>query len=88
MLLQILFEIVYKSPPRPSELVPALRPDVDLVLALALAKNPQHRFESAGDFAAALASAAKGQLAAPLRDRANSLLAKTPWGRTVRKPSA
>ena len=85
---QILFEIVYRSPPRPSEVVPALPPDVDLVLALALAKNPQHRFESAGDFVAALTSAAAGQLSSPLRDRAKSLVARTPWGRKVRERRA
>jgi serine/threonine-protein kinase len=81
---QILFEIVYRSPPRPSELVPHLPADVDLVLALALAKRAEHRFETAPEFAAALVLAAKGTLPAPLRDRAKTAVAKMPWGRKVR----
>jgi hypothetical protein len=81
---QILFEIVYRSPPRPSDLVPHLPPDVDLVLALALAKRAEHRFESAAELAASLASAYNGALPVPLRDRAKVAVAKLPWGRKVR----
>jgi serine/threonine-protein kinase len=82
---QILFEIVYRSPPRPSDLVPHLPTDVDLVLALALAKRAELRFESAADFAAAFALASKEALSAPLRDRAKAAVAKMPWGRKVRE---
>jgi serine/threonine-protein kinase len=81
---QILFEIVYRSPPRPSELVPHLPADVDLVLALALAKRAEHRFETVAEFAAALVLASQGRLPAPLRDRAKAAVAKLPWGRKVR----
>jgi hypothetical protein len=80
---QILFEIVYRAPPRPSELMPDLAPDVDLVLALALAKSADLRFDSGEDFAAALAAAAKAELSAPLRVRGQALVAKMPWGRKV-----
>ena len=80
---QILFEIVYHSPPRPSDLVPHLPADVDLVLALALAKRAELRFESAADFATALVLASKGMLPASLRDRAKAAVAQAPWGRKI-----
>lgn len=80
---QILFEIVYRSPMRPSELVRSLHPDVELALALALAKGAADRFSSALEFAAALRSAADGGLDPTLRERGASVLAVQPWGRQV-----
>ncbi|HEY1694105.1 MAG TPA: protein kinase [Polyangiaceae bacterium] len=76
---EILFKVVHAMPPRPGELAP-LPPDVDLFLALALAKDPSERFESAADMAQALDAAARGRLDAPLRARAERLLARLPWG--------
>ena len=43
---QILYQVVYRSPARPSQLVPGLPPDVEIVLAIALAKDPAERFAS------------------------------------------
>lgn len=82
---QILYQVVYRCPLRPSELVPSLPPDVDLVLALALAKDPEDRFASALDLAAAMRAAAKGELDASLRLHAQTLLAALPWGRSARE---
>jgi eukaryotic-like serine/threonine-protein kinase len=80
----VLFEIAYKNPFRPSELYPSLPSDVDLVLALALAKRVDDRFESALDLDAALRDAARGALAPAIRARALGLLASSPWGASLR----
>jgi serine/threonine-protein kinase len=74
-----LYQVAYVQPPRPSALVP-LHADVDLVLALALAKNARQRFHSAATFAAALRDATRGDLDEPFRDAALTLLAVQPWG--------
>jgi eukaryotic-like serine/threonine-protein kinase len=80
---QILFDIVYKSPTRPADLVRGLGADVELVLALALAKRPGDRFESARAFAEALRAATSGKLDAAHRARGTALLAAEPWGHAV-----
>src|SRR5262249_45752228 len=41
---QILFDLVYKAPRRPTELVRSLPTDLDLFFAIALAKRPDDRF--------------------------------------------
>jgi beta-lactam-binding protein with PASTA domain len=45
---------VSAEPPRPSLLNPAVSPELDAVVARALAKDPAERFENAGEFIAAL----------------------------------
>jgi tRNA A-37 threonylcarbamoyl transferase component Bud32 len=77
---QILYQVVYRSPARPSQLVPGLPPDVEIVLAIALAKDPADRFTSAVEAADALRSAAKGTLDPSFRVHAQTLLAALPWG--------
>jgi hypothetical protein len=74
----VLFAVVHKMPARPSSLA-ELHADVDLCLAIGLAKSPGDRFPSGAAFAAALAEATRGALAAPLRKRAEGLLRKQPW---------
>lgn len=74
------YQVVHKMPSRPGEIVPKLNPDVDLVLALALAKDSKDRFKSAVSFAAALRDASRGELDDRLRDAAKGLLARNPWG--------
>ncbi len=76
----VLFEIAYKSPTCASELCPSLPPDVDLVLAIALAKRAGDRFDSAPEMAAALRDAARGALDPALRARAAALIEEAPWG--------
>ena len=80
---QILFEVVYQMPHRPSDLMPSLASDVDAVLAIALAKRPEDRFGSATELAIALASAVSGRRDLALRARADALLANHPWGRSL-----
>jgi len=73
----VLFEIVYRDPVQPSELVTGLPHDVDLVITLALAKRAEDRFDDAGQLADALRQAARGGLDPALRARAERLLAST-----------
>jgi serine/threonine-protein kinase len=78
-----LFQIVYGMPARPSALVAQLSPDVDAVLAIALAKHADDRFANPSELAQALRAAAAGRLSAALRARAGELIAKLPWGTAV-----
>jgi serine/threonine-protein kinase len=82
---QVLYKVVYKNPPRPSEVCPELPPDVDLVLAIALAKDKEDRFASGLEFAAALRDAAKSQLHRSLRLHGTTVLAALPWDATGRQ---
>lgn len=75
----ILYQVVNEMPPRPSELDPKLTEDVDLVLGIAIAKDPYDRFDSATELADMLEKAAKGRLPDAVRDRARRVLDKKPW---------
>jgi len=77
---QILYQVVYRSPARPSQLLPGLPQDVEIVLAIALAKDPAERFASALEMADALRSASRGTLDPSFRVHAQTLLAALPWG--------
>jgi len=68
----MLYRVVHTAPRRPSALA-ALPSDVDDVLAIGLAKDPDHRFATAGEFADALAAALAGGLDESIRDRARAL---------------
>jgi hypothetical protein len=83
---QVLYQVVYRSPTRPSQLVPGLAADVEIILAIALAKDPAERFASALEMADALREASRGRLDPSLRVHAQTLLAALPWG-TSREPS-
>ncbi|MBX3126160.1 MAG: serine/threonine protein kinase [Polyangiaceae bacterium] len=74
---RLLYSIVHMQPRRP---VLELHRDVELVLALGLAKAPAERFASAGGLAEALRHALVGRLEPALRQRAEALLAQHPWG--------
>ncbi len=54
-------KIILDDPPMPSALNVAVSPEFDRVVAKALAKNPEQRFSTAGDFARALKRAAEGK---------------------------
>jgi eukaryotic-like serine/threonine-protein kinase len=75
---ETLMRVVHDMPPRPSELV-RVPQSVDDVMAVALAKAPEQRFESASALARALERAARGKLDLDLRERAEQLLAIVPW---------
>jgi eukaryotic-like serine/threonine-protein kinase len=74
-----LWSVIHEMPARPSSLAPGLHRDVDLVLAVALAKDPEHRFGSGSELARALESAHAGELPGELRKRAQEILDQLPW---------
>jgi len=74
------YRVVHRMPPRPSAHT-ELPPEVDLVLAIALAKEPDDRFADAAELAAALAAALEGRVDARHAERARALLATKPWSR-------
>jgi serine/threonine-protein kinase len=74
----VVYAVVHTPPRAPSRLRPVPE-DVELVLALALQKDPARRLARAGELAQALAAAATGQLPENLRERARQLLALAPW---------
>jgi serine/threonine-protein kinase len=74
-------------PERPRDAEGALHTDVDLAFAIALAKEPDERFETGADFAMALDLASRGRLPLSLRLRAERLLARHPWAPAPRTPA-
>lgn len=78
---EILYKVVHTMPPRPTSVAP-VPPEMDLALAIALAKSESDRFTSASELASALEAAARGRLDAVLRRRAESLLRSLPWAET------
>jgi serine/threonine-protein kinase len=84
---QVLFDIVFRQPVRPTELQPTLPKDIDLVLAIAMAKFRDDRFGSANELAAAFFSASVGELHPVLRARAATLLRTLPWGQAAKGPA-
>ncbi len=81
---QILFDIVYHVPERPGSLRGDIPEDVDLVLAIALAKDPALRFASATELARAFASAARRDLSPELRARGRASVKQYPWNASLR----
>lgn len=67
------------QPVRPGELAP-ISAEVDAVLALALAKKPSLRFDSADQLATAWSDARSGRLGSDSMRAAEQLLAVHPWG--------
>jgi hypothetical protein len=79
---QPLFDVVYKQPSAPSELVATLPRDVDRVVAIALAKQQSDRFAGPLEVAEALRAASRGELSPELRARADALVRAWGWGKT------
>jgi len=77
-IIEILYRVASTNPPRASELV-SLPVEVDMVLAVAMAKAPSDRFDSAQEFADALDAAGRGVIDVALAARAEKVLAKLPW---------
>jgi serine/threonine-protein kinase len=77
---RIMFDVAYRMPQRPSAHDPGIPGDVDLVFAIALAKERKLRFESADAFVRALEAARTAALDEGLRARAKVVLYEHPWG--------
>jgi hypothetical protein len=75
----VIYQVVHDVPTAPSTLAD-IPEDVELVLAIGLAKSPDDRFQRSEDLASAFERAARSSLDEATRDRARKLLAKFPWG--------
>ena len=73
-----LFEVVHTMPLRPTSLAP-VPDDLDLVLAIGLAKSPDDRFATSSQMTIALDAAFEGALPDGLRQKARALIASHPW---------
>jgi serine/threonine-protein kinase len=76
----ILYAVTHDMPPCPSSIA-NVPESMDVILAIALSKDPEERFENAPQLAEALASAAAGNVDAALAERAEEILRAHPWGR-------
>jgi serine/threonine protein kinase len=74
----LLYQVLHRQPEAAGSIVP-LPADVDLVLALGMAKHVAQRPPGAAAFAAAFRAAARGELDAERRRAAAALLEKQPW---------
>jgi serine/threonine-protein kinase len=79
---ETLYRVVHTAPTRPSKLA-KLPDDLDLVLAIALAKLPGLRFGSAGELSTALAQAFDGTLSNAVRERGRVLVRGGAWAPEV-----
>jgi serine/threonine-protein kinase len=75
---EIIYKVVHAMPPRPTA-VASIPEGFDSVLAIALAKDPGDRFETAQRLADAADAAVRGELDAALLERAGRLLGRLPW---------
>jgi hypothetical protein len=67
------YEAVHVDPPPPSAIEPSLPHDVDVVIALALAKKPQQRYLTPSELARDLRAAFASTLSDETRDRAAAI---------------
>ncbi len=74
----VLYQVVHDTPAAPSTLTRTPE-DVELVLAIGLAKSPDERFQRSEDLALAFERAAESELDEPTRERGRKLVAKHPW---------
>jgi serine/threonine-protein kinase len=79
----VLYRVVYQQPESPAALarVPV---DVELVLAVGMAKRVEDRFERVEELAAAMRAAYRGDLSDEVRARGWNVLKSAPWGSVVK----
>ena len=80
----MLYKVVHSAPRRPTALG-TFDPDIDLALAIGLAKDPSNRFATATELADAVEAALAGQLPDPLRERARKLERDGAWASETAK---
>src|SRR5690606_22247020 len=81
-----LYRVVHTHPVRPTLLAPELPADIDLVLAVGMAKRASDRFASATELAAALRDAVDRNLGPALRARGMTLVNEPLRGRASTTP--
>jgi serine/threonine-protein kinase len=79
----VLYRVCYQQPTCPGDLV-QLPIDIELVLAIGLAKDPEERFDRVEDFAGALRAAHEGHLDDDIRSRGWAIIKRNPWGSSTR----
>jgi eukaryotic-like serine/threonine-protein kinase len=67
------YEVVHTDPPPPSQVRPSLPPDVDSVIAIALAKRPSQRYATPTELVRDMRLAIDGGLGAEVRLRASAM---------------
>jgi serine/threonine-protein kinase len=83
---ETLYKVVHTRPRRPSELV-QLPPEMDLVIAIGMAKHPEQRFRSAAELAAAIAAAMAGTLPESILERGRQLERSGAWASSATRAS-
>jgi serine/threonine-protein kinase len=83
----VMFAVAHRMPERPSEIAP-LPPQIDDVLAVGMAKDAKHRFETARELAEHLVEAVHGRVAPDVRTRSWLLAGEWPWGAAVEGSAA
>ncbi|HUS65905.1 MAG TPA: serine/threonine-protein kinase, partial [Kofleriaceae bacterium] len=78
----IVYQVGYVMPARPS-LLAALPGEVDRILAIALAKDRDHRFDDPTTLVAALTAACHASIDDDLDRRGSALIALQPWRETL-----
>jgi serine/threonine-protein kinase len=81
----VLYRVLYQQPVCPGELVP-VPIDMELVLAIGLAKAREERFERVEDLAAAMRAALDGKLPDDIRAKGWNLVKRMPWGSYSKPP--
>ncbi|MEO8550917.1 MAG: hypothetical protein ABI678_13115, partial [Kofleriaceae bacterium] len=84
---ETLYKVVHTRPRRPT-LLAALPPELDLVLAIGMAKNPAQRFATAAQLVEALAGAFSGTLPEGVVDRGRGLEHGGAWASPPRASTA
>jgi serine/threonine-protein kinase len=74
----LLYAVVHAMPLRPGAIA-SVSPQLEAVLAIGLAKSRDARFQTAGELAAAIDAADRGELSAELKSRAKAVLRTLPW---------
>ena len=80
---RILYDVEYRMPERPSQLVPSLPRELDSVLGIALAKSREDRFDSTKELSEAFSAAVTRNLGQHWEDRASAILGRHPWGAQI-----
>jgi eukaryotic-like serine/threonine-protein kinase len=77
-LMALVHRAIHEMPPRPSRFA-RVSADAEAFLAVGLSKRPEERYESGHELAEALALALDDRLPVHLKERAQSVLSRTPW---------